>query len=392
MRVQQQPSLGLVLLIISLTRLCDTAPVAAEVVTFPDANMETAIRNALGIPFPTPITDTDMEDLEYFSIWPSGISNIEGLQYAVNLAALEMPGNQISDISPIAGLTDMLQLNLSGNQISDISALSGLTNLCGIGLFNNQISDISPLAGLTNLTTLYLPNNQIETMDLRNSELGLEEFSITGNPLTKVLLTNATLSQTCFDALMDGGSQVGTVGIADVSGVLDLDMNGVDFTGISDLSRMYGMDDLEQLLLGDATNLTGSQVAPLTVELDSLDWLDVAGTWNSFDAGTQNTLNIWDTGIDNTLIVLCGDANCDRSVDVSDLGILAAKYGTTSGAEWGDGDFDYNGAVDVSDLGLLAAYYGSDFSSSRSRAVPEPGIVNLLITLFSLVLLRKRSR
>ncbi|MBN2292983.1 MAG: cadherin-like domain-containing protein [Pirellulales bacterium] len=54
-----------------------------------------------------------------------------------------------------------------------------------------------------------------------------------------------------------------------------------------------------------------------------------------------------------------GDANKDGMVDVSDLGILAANYGINSGAEWSDADFTGDGMVNVSDLGILAANYGT---------------------------------
>jgi hypothetical protein len=53
-----------------------------------------------------------------------------------------------------------------------------------------------------------------------------------------------------------------------------------------------------------------------------------------------------------------GDANGDKKVDVSDLGILAANYGGT-GKTWELGDFSGDGKVDVSDLGILAAHYGT---------------------------------
>jgi len=59
-----------------------------------------------------------------------------------------------------------------------------------------------------------------------------------------------------------------------------------------------------------------------------------------------------------------GDANGDNKVDVSDLGILAANYGATSGAIWSTGDFNNDGKVDVSDLGILAANYGTGTGAS----------------------------
>jgi hypothetical protein len=50
-----------------------------------------------------------------------------------------------------------------------------------------------------------------------------------------------------------------------------------------------------------------------------------------------------------------GDANHDRTVDVSDLGILATNWQTS--AQFTGGDFNYDGFVDVSDLGILATYW-----------------------------------
>jgi hypothetical protein len=65
-----------------------------------------------------------------------------------------------------------------------------------------------------------------------------------------------------------------------------------------------------------------------------------------------------------TLTVRPGDANKDGKVDVSDLGILAANYGTTAGATWELGDFNKDSKIDVSDLGILAANYGTGTGTS----------------------------
>jgi hypothetical protein len=63
-----------------------------------------------------------------------------------------------------------------------------------------------------------------------------------------------------------------------------------------------------------------------------------------------------------------GDANLDGAVNVSDLSLLAANYGTTSDATWGMGDFTGDGSVNVSDLSLLAANYGTGSSDTLSWA------------------------
>jgi T5SS/PEP-CTERM-associated repeat protein len=71
-----------------------------------------------------------------------------------------------------------------------------------------------------------------------------------------------------------------------------------------------------------------------------------------------------------------GDANYDGMVDVGDLGILAANYGTTGDVCWAMGDFNLDGTIDVGDLGILAANYGN--SSALPISVPEPMTLSLL--------------
>ena len=268
-----------ILLIVVGVLLAASGQASAITVTFPDANLESEVRIELGIPTPTPITDVDMESMRFFTANSHDIANIQGLQYATNIVLLHLDDNQISDISVLSGLTTLNGLRLTDNQISDFSTIAGLTNLFKLDLGNNQISDISPVVGLTNL----------------------DYFSVEDNPLTDVILKDATLNQDFFNALMNGGASNFT-GLAEVSGILTLDFSGADFTSTSDLSTMYSMDDLQKLLLSEAISIDGDQVVSLTDELDSLNWLDVTGLWDSFDGATQSSLNSWDAIGGNTLV------------------------------------------------------------------------------------------
>jgi len=67
--------------------------------------------------------------------------------------------------------------------------------------------------------------------------------------------------------------------------------------------------------------------------------------------------------------VLAGDANHDRHVDVTDLGVLATNW-QGSGKTFSDGDFNYDGVVDVTDLGILATNWQKSLPSSRVIAAP----------------------
>jgi Leucine-rich repeat (LRR) protein len=89
------------------------------------------------------------------------ISDITPLEGLTNLKELNLWINNISDLTPLAGLTNLTMLNLQENNISDITPLAGLTNLTMLNLFRNNISDVTPLAGLTNLEWLYLSENNI---------------------------------------------------------------------------------------------------------------------------------------------------------------------------------------------------------------------------------------
>ena len=135
------------------------------VVTFPDPNLEVAIREALNKPS-GPIYASELAELTYLPADSKGIEDLSGLQYCTNLTDLGLGDNQISDISPLANLTNLTDLDLWDKQISDISTLANLTNLTRLDLERNQISDISPLtenAGLSVGDVVYLDGNPLSS-------------------------------------------------------------------------------------------------------------------------------------------------------------------------------------------------------------------------------------
>ena len=97
---------------------------------------------------------------------------------------LYLAGDEISDISPLAGLTGLTHLDLHGNDISDISALVNLTNLECLELRNNDISDISPIAGLTQLKWLNLSENAISEVSPIASLANLTWLDLSNNRIS----------------------------------------------------------------------------------------------------------------------------------------------------------------------------------------------------------------
>ncbi len=105
---------------------------------------------------------------------------------------LSLGSNEISDLTPLAGLTQLEDLKLPNNQISDLSALAGLAGLYGLYLPNNQISDLSALAGLAELHFLRLSDNQISDIYplVQNPGIGDGDWVwLANNPLDETSCT-----------------------------------------------------------------------------------------------------------------------------------------------------------------------------------------------------------
>ena len=127
----------------------DFDPDLEKEVIFSDDKLEKLIRESLnklqGI-----ITISDMKQLDYLYAHNTNITNLDGLQYAVNIEFLDLSNNNISDISVLSNLNNLKWLELSNNKISDISIVENLKNLEYIGLCNNRIKDIKQLNNLKN--------------------------------------------------------------------------------------------------------------------------------------------------------------------------------------------------------------------------------------------------
>ena len=157
-------------------------------VTIPDANLELAVRRTLNKP-EGPLTADDLASLTKLDVeWQDvqGIESLAGLKHATALDTLNLWGNQIADLSPLAGLTSLTYLNLGDNQVVDVGPLAGLTNLQWLSLWGNAVADLSPLAGLTKLTYLNLWGNQIEAVSALSGLTKLTSLDLGHNQVADV--------------------------------------------------------------------------------------------------------------------------------------------------------------------------------------------------------------
>jgi len=82
---------------------------SAEPKLVPDPNLETALREALGIPA-APLTQADLETLTRLDLSNRGITDLTGLECATNLRVLNLRGNNFADLNLTFQILDRLPL------------------------------------------------------------------------------------------------------------------------------------------------------------------------------------------------------------------------------------------------------------------------------------------
>ena len=112
----------------------------------PDVNLIRQVLSALGLTDSNDLTQTGMATLTQLTATDANISDLTGLEHAINLTHLNLEGNSITNIVPIKGLDNLINLNLSHNQLGEVSSSNGLwihhhhwPNLQELDLSHNQI-------------------------------------------------------------------------------------------------------------------------------------------------------------------------------------------------------------------------------------------------------------
>ena len=314
-------------------------PIPGAIVHIPDPNLRAAIAEALGKNPNVPITVAEMEGLGRLTAENRGIHDLTGLQFATNLSRLNLgegwkegKGNQISDLSPLAGLVNLRNLSIWDSPVSDLSPLKGLKNLTRLVFSRTQVSDLSPIAGLINLRTLdfnvgnvsdlspitglinieYLgfPNNNVSDLSAIAGFVNLKTlyfwgnnvsdispiaglfnlvtFGSWGNPITDLSpfagLTKIELIDIC------GGDLSDLTPLASLTGLKELYLAS---NGISDISPLAALTGLARLNL---ENNEISDTAPLA-SLTTLTWLDLShneiSNFSPLDGLRENIKLIW---------------------------------------------------------------------------------------------------
>ncbi len=157
---------------------------AQEPVHIPDSRLKEAIEGALWTVDPTA---EDMLGLTSLTMRGAGVSDLTGLEYAVNLRSLDLRENAIASVEALSGLTNLTTLNLSMNKIADISSLSALKNLTELDVHDNhRVSDISSLSGMTQMRSLTLRHNTIRDISALSGMSDLHDLDLFENEVSDI--------------------------------------------------------------------------------------------------------------------------------------------------------------------------------------------------------------
>ena len=315
----------------------------------PDPNLRQTVRETLELLVDEPLTKEKMQQLTRLHAIDKGITNIQGLAFAVNLTALDLAGNSIKDISPLQGLMNLTYLGLGSTNLSDLSPLASLTSLIGLDLGDNQISDLSPLSTLISLTKLDLPNNQISDLAPLASLISLRDINLINNPISD---------------------------LGPLSNLTNLEVLDIYYGKISDVSPLAGLENLpvlimhpalravvrEELRLSNAVPLTKDNIKQLTrlhawkkdiVNIQGLEFavnlteLDLAGNPIEDISPLQGLIQLTHLGLGAT------------NLSVSDLSLLSELTSLRYLTLWD------NKISDISPLSTLTSLVALDLGGNQ---------------------------
>lgn len=236
-----------------------------EGINFPDAILEREVKLVLGLGDDDEITEENilaLEELNIESLDALEMTDLTGLEFAVNLNYLRFGETGVTDLSPIANLTNIEYLRFNDTGVTDLSPLSNYTTLTYFNINSTSgITDISPLAGNTGLQELILRGVPFgnEGMATLANFTSLYRINMRGTGVTDLSVLGELMAQ---GALLD------TTPGAEDNGGADLDLREITITDwrpiapyVDQITTIDGMPENEIVTITDSRLATQIKLA-----------------------------------------------------------------------------------------------------------------------------------
>ncbi|NQZ07430.1 MAG: leucine-rich repeat domain-containing protein [Algicola sp.] len=291
---------------------------------------------------------------------------LSGIEQFISLTELVIRTLNKPDLTPLGALISLKTLTINGGEITDISVLANLHQLVRLefGVAHlpisyvqfNDISDLTPLIGLTSLQELIIPNNKVSDISPLFNISSLRILDLSGNPLTSGIdigqLTQLT-SLTARHAGVRGWVGIGALDISLIGNLTSLKTLDLSRNIIGDTTPLGGLTSLSTLKLNEneitdtsfLTHLTALETLELNDNLIT-DITPLAGL-TLLSSVWMNTNNISDiTPLSGLTLLTSIDL---QSNEVSDITALAGL--TLLTRLWAN----YNNVTDISALSELTS-------------------------------------
>jgi hypothetical protein len=160
-------------------------------VSFPDANLEAAIRENIHKPT-GPLMQSDLTAVVFLDANSRGIADLTGIEQCKKLQVAFLSGNEISDLAPLSTLKELFAMQVVGNNITNVSALANMDQFTILYLDVNPLTDISGLATMSGLHLLWLRQCGLTDLAPLVANLDLADndtVGVTENPLSQTAIS-----------------------------------------------------------------------------------------------------------------------------------------------------------------------------------------------------------
>ena len=269
----------------------------SSVVDFSDPNLETGVREALGITTGL-LSEADLLNLTSLTLNNASLTNLSGLELATNLLFLNLDNNDLSDVSALTELHKLISLSLNNNLLSDLSDLSGLMSLTTLSVNHNLLENIESALNIDQLQTLNVEYNYLDVQGndkviidaLRSDDFNLAvNVDVTGQEILDEI-PDAELKATILARVGKAEGELLILDDLEELQFLDVsdseigDLTGLEFAvnlqilrlnnaNINDLSPL---EDLSELVILELANNDLTSLESLS-NLSSLKSLNVSG-------------------------------------------------------------------------------------------------------------------
>lgn len=333
-----------------------------------------------------------------FNELPIKISNLTNLKILRIGGDHRTPWN-ISDLSPIAGMTGLQSLYLSYNRLTEVGFLRELTGLQSLDLSYNKIIDVSILRDRISLKSLIISHNKLTDLSFLRRLTGLEYLDFSYNQLTNLgflsKLTGLKFLDFSQNQLTDVGHLRGLVGLEFLylSGNMLRDMNFLrELTGLQTLSlsnnQLTDLDPLRKLTRLQTLYISGNQPADLDFlcELTGLQTLYLTGN-QAIDVSLLRKLTglhtLYLSGNQLTNLGFLSELTSLKSLSLRDSQLTDVDFlSELIGLE-----YLYLSGNQLTDLGFLRKLTGLKSLYLRDNKLSDIGILHKLTRLQSLDLI-----